>query len=73
MYGYDFLEAGKKANALFKKRGWTEIVYYDLLENLLTIVSLVIGGTCGWISVIIEGLIEIPLISTEKPALVAFG
>lgn len=73
MYGYNFLEAGKKANSLFKKRGWTEIVYDDLLENLLTIVSLVIGGTCGWISVIIEGLVDIPLISTEKPAMVAFG
>jgi len=64
MYGYSFFDAGKQANRLFEKRGWTEIVDNDLLNNLLTIVSLVIGGTCGWIAIVVE--------SSDRPALVSF-
>eukprot|EP00558_Chaetoceros_sp_UNC1202_P000109 CAMPEP_0197260854 /NCGR_PEP_ID=MMETSP1429-20130617/84247_1 /TAXON_ID=49237 /ORGANISM="Chaetoceros sp., Strain UNC1202" /LENGTH=400 /DNA_ID=CAMNT_0042725103 /DNA_START=10 /DNA_END=1212 /DNA_ORIENTATION=+ len=54
MYGYDFLEAGKKANTLFQKRGWGEIVADDLLGNIMLLLSIVIGGMCGCLSVIID-------------------
>lgn len=72
MYGYRFFEAGKQANRLFEKRGWTEIVDNDLLNNLLTIVSLVIGGTCGWIAIVMECSEYEQLVSSDRPALVSF-
>jgi Plasma-membrane choline transporter len=47
LYHYNFLEAGFKATDLFEKRGWTTIVSDDLVQNVLLLTSLAMGGMTG--------------------------
>jgi Plasma-membrane choline transporter len=47
MYHYGFFEAGIKATELFEKRGWTTIVSDDLVQNVLLLTSLAMGGMTG--------------------------
>lgn len=48
VYGYPFIEAGQKATALLRARGWGTVVSDDyLISNALILTSFVIGGcTC---------------------------
>jgi len=72
MYGYDFLEAGKQANTLFQKRGWQDIVSNSLLSHLLLIISLIVASLIGCVSVEIERVWELPLVSVADPSTIAF-
>lgn len=72
MYGYDFLEAGKQANSLFEKRGWQGVVSNSLLNHLLLIISLVIAGLTGCVSVEIERVQKLPLVSVTHPLKISF-
>ena len=72
MYGYGFLEASKRANSLFQKRGWKKIVADDLVGNILILVALVIAGMTGSILTIIEDFEHLHLSSFERPTRTAF-
>jgi len=72
MYGYGFLEAAKKSNSLLQKRGWQDIVGHHLLNNLLLIVSLVIAGLSGCISVEIVSAQHLSLVSSDSPTMISF-
>jgi len=72
LYGYGFLDAGRNATELFRKRGWSMIVTDDLIPNVLFMVSLVIGGVTGCFAVLIEVLDEYRFVSIEQSTLTAF-
>jgi hypothetical protein len=52
MYGYSYGEAGEKALQLFTTREWLEVVQDNLLQNVLIMVSVVIGGSAGVFAVV---------------------
>lgn len=72
MYGYDYLQAADKANILFFKRGWQDIVDHSLLSNLLWVVSLMIAGLCGCISMEIEHVWKFSLVNVDEPSTLSF-
>jgi len=72
MYGYGFVEAGEKASALLKKRGWKKIVTDNLISDVLLLVSLVIGGVSGCLTVWIESVGSSALTSINRPTCTSF-
>ena len=73
LYNYDFMEAGKRATELLEIRGWTNIATDDLLNNVLNIFSLVIGGCTGCFGILIERIDNYQLASVSNPTALAFG
>lgn len=73
LYNYDFMESGKRGTELLEIRGWTNIATDDLLNNVLNIFSLVIGGCAGCFGILIERIDEYQLASVSNPTAVAFG
>ena len=53
LYGYSYIEAGKNVFTLFRNRGWEAIIADDLVSNTLFLVSLVVGGICGALAVLL--------------------
>ena len=52
LYGFSYLEAGRNVMTLFQQKGWTVIITDDLANNVLFLMSLVVGlltGIVGWI------------------------
>jgi len=47
LYGYSYIESGKRVIALFKARGWDTIIADNLVNRLLGIMSLSIGLVTG--------------------------
>lgn len=47
LYGYSYLEAGRKVMSLFAERGWSVIINDDLVTNVLSLMSLVIASLTG--------------------------
>lgn len=47
LYGYDYLESGKRVMNLFKQRGWNVIIADNLTNRLLGIMCLTIGILTG--------------------------
>jgi len=43
LYGYSYMDAGKKVMSLFKDRGWSAIIADNLVNRLLGIASLAVG------------------------------
>jgi hypothetical protein len=73
IYGYNFHDAAMKSNELFQKRGWTsKVTTNDLISNLLLVFSLGIGCLCGFFAVVISSTEKKPLVSLERPKLIAF-
>eukprot|EP00555_Chaetoceros_dichaeta_P006320 CAMPEP_0198257228 /NCGR_PEP_ID=MMETSP1447-20131203/6954_1 /TAXON_ID=420782 /ORGANISM="Chaetoceros dichaeta, Strain CCMP1751" /LENGTH=933 /DNA_ID=CAMNT_0043944073 /DNA_START=126 /DNA_END=2927 /DNA_ORIENTATION=+ len=72
MYGYGFVEAGEKASTLLKKRGWKKIVTDNLISDVLLLVSLVIGGVSGCLTVWIESVGSSALSSINHPTCTSF-
>lgn len=72
MYGYNFVEAGERASALLKKRGWKTIVTDNLLSDVLLLVSLVIGGVSGCLTVWIESVGFSTITSIHNPTWTSF-
>lgn len=54
LYGYSYLEAGKNVFTLFQNRGWEAIIADDLVNNVLLLVSVVVGGVIGALAIAIE-------------------
>eukprot|EP00591_Stephanopyxis_turris_P002579 CAMPEP_0195518252 /NCGR_PEP_ID=MMETSP0794_2-20130614/12641_1 /TAXON_ID=515487 /ORGANISM="Stephanopyxis turris, Strain CCMP 815" /LENGTH=483 /DNA_ID=CAMNT_0040647191 /DNA_START=110 /DNA_END=1561 /DNA_ORIENTATION=+ len=54
LYGYNYIEAGKNVMTLFKNRGWEVIIADDLVNNVLFLVSLVVGGISGLLGMLLE-------------------
>ena len=57
---------------LFHKRGWTEIVSNNLLENVLYALSVVVGGLVGLVALILEKATNARLFSFYNPSFDAF-
>lgn len=47
LYGYDYVESGKRVMNLFRQRGWNVIIADNLTNRLLGIMSLTIGILTG--------------------------
>lgn len=53
LYGYSYREAGEKVMALFTSRGWDAILSDQLVYRVLSLLSFVIGGITGLVSVLV--------------------
>lgn len=56
LYGYSYLDAGKNVITLFQNKGWTTIITDDLAENVLFMMSIVIGLITGLVGLIVASL-----------------
>ena len=72
MYGYSFAEGGEKAIQLFETREWMDIVRDNLIQNILFMASIVIGGSTGTFSVLVEEVDGYTFTSLDQPILTAF-
>ena len=69
MYGYTFSEGGDKAIQLFETREWMEVVRDNLIQNILLIASVAIGGSAGTFAVIVEEVDGFTFTTLHKPIL----
>mmetsp|Transcript_33051 Transcript_33051/g.63155 ORF Transcript_33051/g.63155 Transcript_33051/m.63155 type:complete len:586 (-) Transcript_33051:185-1942(-) len=58
LYGYGYVDAGKKVISLFKTRGWQTIIADNLVNRLLGIMSLTIGLLTGVCTLFAAFLVE---------------
>ena len=58
LYGYSYIEAGKRVINLFKTRGWQTIIADNLVNRLLGIMSLTIGILTGVCTLFAAFLVE---------------
>ncbi|KAL7565983.1 hypothetical protein ACA910_011006 [Epithemia clementina (nom. ined.)] len=72
MYGYSFVTAGDKALQLFETRGWVEVVEDSLIQNVLLMASVVIGGSSGVFAVVVEETDGFDFTSFHQPIITAF-
>lgn len=70
--GYTFTDAGALALQLFETREWLEVVKDGLIQNVLLMASVVIGGTTGTFAVFVEESGGFDLTSFHKPILSSF-
>lgn len=56
LYGYSYLDAGKNVMTLFQNKGWTTIITDDLSENVLFMMSVVLGLLTGLVGLIMSNL-----------------
>ena len=54
IYGYSYLESGRRVMELFRARGWTAIITNDLVGYVLSFTSVVVGIMTGLCALIIE-------------------
>jgi len=72
LYGYNFADGGEKALELFETRGWMAVVSDNLIQNVLFMASIVMGGSTGVFSVVVEEVDGFTLTSFHKPIITAF-
>ena len=73
LYHYGLKEAGHKANELFEARGWTHVVSEDdLILTVLSMSSMIVGGSTACLALIIEEVDGYSLTSLNKPIKTAF-
>mmetsp|Transcript_32638 Transcript_32638/g.58931 ORF Transcript_32638/g.58931 Transcript_32638/m.58931 type:complete len:576 (-) Transcript_32638:122-1849(-) len=58
LYGYSYIEAGKRVINLFKTRGWQTIIADNLVNRLLGIMALIIGILTGVCTLFAAFLVE---------------
>jgi hypothetical protein len=58
LYGYDYIESGKRVMNLFKQRGWNVIIADNLTNRLLGIMSLTIGILTGLCTLLVTFTVE---------------
>mmetsp|Transcript_16338 Transcript_16338/g.34181 ORF Transcript_16338/g.34181 Transcript_16338/m.34181 type:complete len:574 (+) Transcript_16338:106-1827(+) len=58
IYGYSYVEAGKRVMNLFKTRGWSTIISDNLINRLLGIMCLGIGVLIGLFTLFVSFLVE---------------
>mmetsp|Transcript_8549 Transcript_8549/g.12192 ORF Transcript_8549/g.12192 Transcript_8549/m.12192 type:complete len:119 (+) Transcript_8549:1264-1620(+) len=56
LYGYGYVEAGKKVITLFKARGWTSIVANTLVSRCLSMISVTVAIVSGSLAAVIGSL-----------------
>jgi len=54
IYGYSYLDSGRKVMELFRARGWTAIITNDLVGYVLSFTATVVGILTGLCGLIIE-------------------
>eukprot|EP00980_Cylindrotheca_fusiformis_P018400 scaffold6052_cov118-Cylindrotheca_fusiformis.AAC.13 len=72
IYSYPYLEGGEKAYQLFITRGWMTLARDNLVENVLSMASIAIGGTCGVFAVLVEEVDGFTFTSLHQPILTSF-
>lgn len=72
MYGYSFCEGGEKAIQLFEAREWMDVVRDNLIQNVLLVASVVIGGSTGSFAVLAEEVDGYFFTNLYKPITTAF-
>ena len=65
LYGYGYLDAGRNVMTLFQHKGWDVIIADNLVDNVLLMVSAVIGLATGLVGLIVAGIDENLLASLE--------
>ena len=58
LYGYSYIEAGKRVMNLFRSRGWNIIIADNLANRLLGIMSLTIGILTGLCTLFVSFLVD---------------
>lgn len=58
LYGYDYLNAGKRVMSLFKTRGWSTVISDNLVNRLLVLVSLIVSLLVGFCTMLVAFFIE---------------
>lgn len=58
VYGYSYLESGKRVTELFKARGFTTFVANDLVGYVLGFTNVVVGVVTGMIAILIQIQVE---------------
>jgi len=56
LYGYNYLDAGKNVITLFQNKGWSVIITDNLVDNVLFMMSLVLGLLTGVVGLIMANL-----------------
>lgn len=72
IYNYSFYEGGEKAIQLFETREWMDIARDSLIQNILLMASIVIGGSSGMVAVLVEEVDGYEFSSLHKPILTSF-
>lgn len=72
LYGYGFSEGGEKAIQLFEAREWTDVVRDNLINNVLMMASVVIGGSTGCFAVLAEEVDGYEFTTLHTPITTAF-
>ncbi|GAX18565.1 hypothetical protein FisN_10Hh234 [Fistulifera solaris] len=72
LYGYSFEEAGERALQLFETRGWLALVNDSFINNVLFLACIIIAGSTGTFSVVIEEVDGFFLTSFHKPVITSF-
>ena len=72
LYGYGFTEGGEKALQLFEAREWTEVVRDNLIQHVLMMASIVIGGSTGSFAVLAEEVDGYDFTTLHRPVTTAF-
>jgi len=75
LYGYSYIDAGKNVMTLLKNKGWDVIITDNLVDNVLLMVSFVIGLVTGLVGLIVAGIDQNLLadLGYENVELVGFG
>ncbi len=72
MYNYSFYKGGEKALQLFETREWMDIARDTLIQNILLMASIVIGGSSGIVAVLVEEVDGYTFSSLHKPIMTSF-
>lgn len=72
LYGYSYIESGKRVIGLFKTRGWQTIIADNLVNRLLGIMSLLIGLLTGCATLFAAFLVE-EFESSNDPSVLGIG
>ena len=71
--GFSYLEAGKEVINLFQQKGWTVIITDDLVDNVLFMISMVIGLVGGLVAYFIGADALANAGVENEPGMAAFG
>jgi len=74
LYGYSYLQAGQNVITLFQNKGWTTIITDDLVDNVLTLISLALGLASGILGLLISFLYNASLynLGFDSPQFIGF-
>jgi Plasma-membrane choline transporter len=56
VYGYSYLESGRRVVELFRARGWTSIITNNLVGYVLGFTNVIIAIATGFVAVVLQGM-----------------